>query len=65
MDNVLRLLQPFFEITKKVSGEKSILSAVIPDVAALDRYLTKYTTKDSGVHSKGVTTRTQAEIFLS
>eukprot|EP00795_Rhopilema_esculentum_P002842 gene2842-1076_t len=51
MDKVLRLLQPFFEITKKVSGEQSILSAVIPDVAALDRYLTKYTTKDSGVHT--------------
>ena len=51
MDKVLRLLQPFFEITKKVSGEQSILSAVIPDVAALDRYLTKYSTKDSGVHT--------------
>ena len=51
MDNVLCLLQTFFEITKKVSGEQSILSAVIPDVAALDRFLTKYTTKDSGVHT--------------
>ncbi len=51
MEKVLRLLQPFFEITKKVSSEQSIISAVIPDLAALDRYLTKYTTKDSGVHT--------------
>ena len=51
MEKVLLLLQPFFEITKKVSSEQSILSAVIPDVAALDRYLTKYSTKDAGVHT--------------
>ena len=39
MEKVLHLLQPFFYITRKVSREQSILSAIIPDVAALDRYL--------------------------
>ena len=51
MEKVLSLLQPFFEITKKVSCEQSILSAVIPDVADLDRYLAKYNTKDTRVHN--------------
>ena len=49
MEKVLHLLQPFFDITKKVSSKQSILSAVIPDIAALDRYLAKYSTKDTGV----------------
>ena len=51
MEKVPHLLQPCFEMTKKVSSEQSILSAVIPDVAALDRYLPKYNTKDTGVHT--------------
>ena len=49
MDKVLRLLPPFFEITKKVSGEQSLLSSVIPDVAALNRYLNKCNVKATGV----------------
>ncbi len=49
MDKVIRLLQPFFQITRKVSSEQSLLSSVIPGVAALDRYLSKYNIKDFGV----------------
>ena len=51
MEKVLRLLQPFFEVTKKISGDQSILSSVIPDVTALERYLSKYSVKDSGIHT--------------
>ena len=51
MDKKLRLLQPFFEITKKVSGEQSLLSSVIPDVAALNRYLNKCNVKATGVYT--------------
>ena len=51
MEKVLRLLQPFYEITKKISGEQSILSSVIPDVTALERYLLKCSRKDAGVHT--------------
>ncbi len=49
MEKALRLLQPFYEITKKISGEQSILSSVIPDVTALERYLLKCSRKDAGV----------------
>ena len=51
IDKVLRLLQPFFEITKKVSGEQSLLSSVIPDVAALNRYLKKCNVKATGIYT--------------
>jgi len=50
MDKVLRLLQPFFAITKKVSGEQSLLSSVIPDIAALNRYLNKCNVKATGIY---------------
>ena len=56
MDKALRLLQPFFEITKKlvilkVSGEQSLLSSVILDVAALNRHLNKCNVKATGVYT--------------
>ena len=51
MDKVLHLLQPFFEITKKVSGEQSLLSSVNPDVAALNRYRNKCTVKAMGIYT--------------
>ena len=51
MDIVLHLLQLFFEITNKVSGEQSLLSSVIPDVAALNRYLNKCNVKATGIYT--------------
>ena len=47
---MLRILQPFFEITKQVSSEQSSLSDVIPHVVALGRYLSK-SGDDSGVQT--------------
>ena len=49
-EKMLRILQPFFEITKQVSSEQSSLSDVIPHVVALDRYLSK-SGDDSGVQT--------------
>ena len=49
-EKILRILQPFFEITKQVSSEKSKLGDVIPHVVALDRYLSKHG-HDSGVQT--------------
>ena len=49
-EKILRILQPFFEITKQVSSEKSTLGDVIPHVVALDRYLSK-PGHDSGVQT--------------
>ena len=49
-EKMLRILQPFLEITKQVSSEQSSLSDVIPDVVALDRYLSK-SGDDSGVQT--------------
>lgn len=40
-EKMVRVLQPFFEITKQVSSEQSSLGDVIPHVVALDRYLSK------------------------
>ena len=50
-EKVLHVLQLLFEINKKASSKQSMLSAIIPDVAASDRYLAKYSTKDAGVHT--------------
>lgn len=49
-EKILRILQPFFEITKQVSSEQSTLGDVIPHVVALDRYLSK-PGHDSGVQT--------------
>ena len=49
-EKFLRILQPFFEITKQVSSENSTLGDVIPHVVALDRYLSKHG-HDSGVQT--------------
>jgi hypothetical protein len=49
-EKILRILQPFFEITKQVSSEKSTLGDVIRHVVALDRYLSKHG-HDSGVQT--------------
>ena len=40
-EKIIRILQPFFEITSQVSSEKWTLGDVIPHVVALDRYLSK------------------------
>lgn len=50
LEKLLRVLQPFFEITKQVSSELSSLGDVIPHVVALDRYLSKQG-NDSGVQT--------------
>jgi hypothetical protein len=49
-EKILRILQPFFELTKQVSSEQSSLGDVIPHVVALDRYLSK-PGDDSGVQT--------------
>ena len=48
MENIIRLLQPFEELTKRASDDDVDLSFVIPSVNALQKYLAK-TWKDSGV----------------
>ena len=48
MENIIRLLQPFEELTKRASDDDVDLSFVIPAVNALQKYLAK-TWKDSGV----------------
>src|SRR5678815_2690550 len=48
MENIIRLLQPFEELTKRASDEDVDLSFVIPVVNGLQKYLAK-TWKDSGV----------------
>lgn len=41
VEKLIRVLQPFYEITKQVSSEYSTLGDVIPHVIALKRYLSK------------------------
>nr|XP_012224904.1 PREDICTED: zinc finger BED domain-containing protein 4-like [Linepithema humile] len=41
LENCLKLLQPFEEITKEISSSESIISEVIPIVASLKKYLLK------------------------
>lgn len=50
VENILRVLQPFEEITKEASAEKEIISYVIPAVATLKSYLSKRL-NDSGVQT--------------
>ena len=51
IEKILRLLQPFYEVTKKIGGEQSILSSVISDITALEQYLSNLSEKDAGVHT--------------
>ncbi|XP_071036960.1 zinc finger BED domain-containing protein 4-like, partial [Parasteatoda tepidariorum] len=41
IENCIKLLQPFEEITKQISSSKSLISEVIPMVVTLQRYLLK------------------------
>lgn len=50
IENILRILQPFEEITKQASSDKEIISFVIPAVATLKSYLSKRQ-KDEGVQT--------------
>ena len=45
LEKFLRILQ-FFEITKNVSSEESIISCIIPHTVALHRYLSKTVNND-------------------
>lgn len=42
IQNCLKLLQPFEEITKQISSSKSLISEVIPMVVTLNAYLSKF-----------------------
>lgn len=41
IENCVKLLQPFEEITKQISCSKSLISEVIPMIVTLNRYLSK------------------------
>ena len=47
----LHILKPFFDLTKEMSGEYSILSDVIPNIATLKLFLSKIGRGDKGVQS--------------
>jgi hypothetical protein len=48
---LLAILEPFFILTRKLSSEECLLSTVIPDVLALQRYLSKIGNNDAGVQT--------------
>lgn len=50
VENVIRVLKPFEEITKQASQDSELISFVIPAVATLHSYLSKRQ-KDSGVQT--------------
>ena len=46
-----RVLQPFFEVSKKISSEEAIISSVVPHSVALNRYLSKIRIIDDGMQT--------------
>jgi hypothetical protein len=50
-ERFLHILKPFFDLTKEMSGEYSILSDVIPNIATLELFLSKISQRDQGVQS--------------
>ena len=53
LQNIIRVLKPFEEITKPASSDRELISFVIPAVNTLNSYLTKLQ-KDSGVQTLSV-----------
>lgn len=47
----LHILKPFFELTKEMSAEHSILSSIIPNIATLELFLSKVGQGDRGMQS--------------
>ena len=47
-ERFLHILKPFFDLTKETSGEYSILSDVIPNIAILELLLSKIGQGDEG-----------------
>ena len=50
-ERLLHILKPFFDLTKEMSGEYSILSDVIPNIATLELFLSMIGQGDQGVQS--------------
>lgn len=50
-ERFLHILKPFFDLTKEMSAEYSILSTVIPNIATLELFLSKVGQGDQGVQS--------------
>ena len=50
-EQFLHILKPFFDLTKEMSTEYSILSTVIPNIAALELFLSKVGQGDQGVQT--------------
>ena len=50
-ERLLHILKPFFDLTKEMSGEYSILSDVIPNIATLELFLSKIGQGDQGVQT--------------
>lgn len=50
-ERFLFVLKPFFDLTKEMSAEYSILSSVIPNIATLELFLSKIGQGDEGVQT--------------
>ena len=50
-ERLLHILKPFFDLTKEMSGEYSVLSDVIPNIVTLELFLSKIGCDDRGVQS--------------
>ncbi len=50
-ERFLFILKPFFDLTKEMSAEYSILSSVIPNIATLELFLSKIGQGDQGVQT--------------
>lgn len=48
---LLHILKPFFELTKEMSAEHSILSSIIPNITTLELFLSKVGQGDRGMQS--------------
>ena len=51
MNNLVKLLEPFFRLTKEMSGEYCLLSTVIPNMCTLQLFLSKVSDDDQGVQT--------------
>ena len=50
-ERFLFVLKPFFDLTKEMSAENSILSSIIPNIATLELFLSKIGQGDEGVQT--------------